>query len=208
MKPHTPTFKRLGLSHNWQNIYQPICKSERQNILYCHTIDKVIDSLGPSILHHVIQIKALIVKISIITQSKAFESKAGLIANRIREKIDLKPSVSITVVRTPLHYPKYVALSCSKQIHGKMNYRSVITKILDKVISSGALGCKIRISGRLRGAEMSTSELFGKGLCPLNTLNYNISYHFEHIKMPYGKLGLKVYINNGYKDIKSIKELQ
>ena len=207
MKPHTPIFKRLGISHNWQNIYSTNSKLERQNILYCHTIDKVINTFGPSILRHTVHIKAPTVKISIITQSKALELKAGLIATRLREKINLKPSVSITVVRTPLQYPKYVALSCSKQILSKMNYRIVITNMIDKIISSGSLGCKIRISGRLRGAEMHTSELFGKGQCPLNTLNYNISYHLEHIKMSYGVLGLKVYINNGYKDIKTIKEL-
>ena len=158
MKPHTPTFKRLGISHNWKNIYSTNSKLEKKNLIYCSTIDKVINTFGPSILNHTIQIKDPIVKIHITTQSRTLEAKAGLIASRIKQRIDLKPSISFNMVRTPLLYPKHIALSCSKQIQGKMNYRIVITNMIDRILSSGALGCKIRISGRLRGAEMHTSE--------------------------------------------------
>ncbi len=62
---------------------------------------------------------------------------------------------------------------------------------------SGAKGIRIRVSGRLQGAEIARSERAGEGTVPLHTLRANIDYGFAEAHTTYGRIGVKVWIYKG-----------
>ena len=64
-------------------------------------------------------------------------------------------------------------------------------------MKGGAQGVKIRISGRLGGAEMSRTEEHKEGRTPLHTLRANIDYGFAEAHTTFGKIGIKVWVYNG-----------
>ena len=73
---------------------------------------------------------------------------------------------------------------------------------------AGVAGIKIRIAGRLGGAEMSRTERYVEGKLPLHTLSADIEYGFVEASTTYGKIGVKVWLYKGpIKDYKVTKEV-
>jgi small subunit ribosomal protein S3 len=70
-------------------------------------------------------------------------------------------------------------------------------RAVEMSMDMGALGVKVKLSGRLAGAEMSRSEKESAGKVPLHTLRANIDYGFTEAKTPYGHIGVKVWIYKG-----------
>jgi small subunit ribosomal protein S3 len=68
---------------------------------------------------------------------------------------------------------------------------------ISNAIKGGAQGCKIRVSGRLGGADMSRTEELKEGRIPLHTLRADIDYGFYEAQTTFGKIGVKVWIYQG-----------
>ena len=79
-----------------------------------------------------------------------------------------------------------------------MPFRRVLKSTVEKVMANRDVqGVRISISGRLNGAEMSRREEVKKGRIPLQTLRADIDYSHEEANLPYGVLGIKVWIYRG-----------
>ncbi len=106
--------------------------------------------------------------------------------------------VDIVEVQFPDADAKIVALSMVEAIEKKMPYRRVMKQAIDKVMAvRGVKGVKIYIGGRLGGAEIARSEELKKGSLSLQTFRADIDYARERANLPYGVLGIKVWINRG-----------
>ena len=70
-------------------------------------------------------------------------------------------------------------------------------KVMQGAIKSGAKGIKVRVSGRLAGAEMARTEWYMEGRIPLHTLRAKIDYGFAEALTTYGNIGVKVWIFKG-----------
>jgi small subunit ribosomal protein S3 len=70
-------------------------------------------------------------------------------------------------------------------------------KAVDSALRFGCKGIKVRVSGRLNGAEIARSEWYLQGQLPLHTLRADIDYGFAEAKTTYGRIGVKVWIYRG-----------
>ena len=88
-----------------------------------------------------------------------------------------------------------VARDISNRIERRSDYKRVMKRALADIMAHNDVkGAKIKVSGRLRGAEMSRSEWIKEGSLPLHTLRAKIDYAFDEARCSYGKIGVKVWI--------------
>jgi small subunit ribosomal protein S3 len=85
----------------------------------------------------------------------------------------------------------------AEELEKRMPYRRVVVKTLQKVMTAGAKGVKIELSGRIGGAEISRTEKFGEGTVPLQTIRADIDYAQEPAFTKSGYVGIKVWIYKG-----------
>jgi small subunit ribosomal protein S3 len=78
-----------------------------------------------------------------------------------------------------------------------MAFRRALKMKIDAMMTSGAQGCKIRISGRLGGAEIATSMTVAQGRMPLSTLQARVEYATAEARTPAGIIGIKCWIYKG-----------
>lgn len=127
--------------------------------------------------------------------------KGGQEVDKIREEIKklTKKDVQINIVeiRKPEMDAYIVGESVAKQIEARINYRRAIKMAIQSTMRAGAEGIKVRISGRLNGAEMARSEEYKQGRTPLHTFRADIDYAIVEALTIYGKIGVKVWICKG-----------
>ncbi len=105
--------------------------------------------------------------------------------------------INIVEIRKPELDAAIVGEMVSKQIESRINYRRAIKMAIQSTVRAGAEGIKIRISGRLNGAEMARSEEYKEGRTPLHTFRADIDYALTEAQTVYGKIGIKVWIMKG-----------
>ncbi len=127
--------------------------------------------------------------------------KGGSEVDRIREELKKltgkEVQINIIEIRKPEMDAYIVGESIAKQVESRINYRRAIKMAIQSTIRAGAEGIKIRISGRLNGAEMARSEEYKEGRTPLHTFRADIDYALVEALTVYGKLGIKVWICKG-----------
>jgi small subunit ribosomal protein S3 len=106
--------------------------------------------------------------------------------------------LEIVEVANPEADAAVVAYMIAEGLEKRMPYRRVMKQILEKVISTrGVEGVRIVLSGRLGGAEIARSEELKKGSIPLQTFRADIDFKRERAHLPYGDIGIKVWIYRG-----------
>ncbi|GAA5221838.1 30S ribosomal protein S3 [Membranihabitans marinus] len=105
--------------------------------------------------------------------------------------------INIVEIRKPELNAYIVGESIAKQLEARMNYRRVIKMAIQSTMRAGAEGIKVRIAGRLNGADMARSEEYKDGRTPLHTFRADIDYALVEAQTIYGKLGVKVWICRG-----------
>lgn len=90
-----------------------------------------------------------------------------------------------------------VAEQAAMDIEKRMPFRRVMKQIIERVEKSGALGVKVKLSGRLGGAEISRREQLASGKIPLQNLRADIDFGTATAFTLYGTIGVKVWINRG-----------
>jgi small subunit ribosomal protein S3 len=90
-----------------------------------------------------------------------------------------------------------VAEGIAQQIEKRVMFRRAMKRSVMNTMRSGALGIKVRASGRLNGAEIARTEWSREGRIPLHTFRADIDYGFAEAKTTYGLIGVKVWIFKG-----------
>src|SRR5436190_224066 len=99
--------------------------------------------------------------------------------------------IDIQEIKTPELDAQLVAENVALQIERRIAYRRAMKKAVQTAMDFGALGIRLRSSGRLNGAEISRSEWYREGKVPLHTLRTAIDYGFAEANTVYGKSGVK-----------------
>ena len=127
--------------------------------------------------------------------------KGGSEVDRIKEELKKLTGkdvqINILEIRKPELDAAIVGESIAKQLEARINYRRAIKMSIQSTMRAGAEGIKVRISGRLNGAEMARSEEFKDGRIPLHTFRADIDYVLSEAQTVYGKIGVKVWICRG-----------
>ncbi len=106
--------------------------------------------------------------------------------------------IDIEEVRSPESQSPVVAYMVAEGLEKRQTFRRVLKQTVEKVMANRDVqGVRIGISGRLGGAEMSRSEEIKRGRVPLQTLRADIDFAKEKAYLPYGVIGIKVWIYRG-----------
>jgi small subunit ribosomal protein S3 len=135
-------------------------------------------------------------------------AKPGIVIGKGGQAVDLlrkdletmtgkKVKLNIEEIKQPELNAYLVAESIAEQIGRRVSYKRALKQSVMRSLRSGAKGVKIRISGRLGGAEMARSVWEREGRVPLHTIRADIDYGQVHAHTTYGRIGVKVWIYKG-----------
>ena len=115
------------------------------------------------------------------------------------KKLTGKDDVQINIleIRRPELDAMIVGDTIARQIENRINYKRAIKMAIASALRMGAEGIKIKVSGRLGGAEIARTEEIKQGRTPLHTLRMDIDYANVFALTVYGKIGIKVWICKG-----------
>jgi small subunit ribosomal protein S3 len=102
--------------------------------------------------------------------------------------------VDVIEIKYPELIAQLVAEGVAYQIQRRISFRRAMRKAVDSSLRAGAVGIKVRLSGRLGGNEIARSEWYLVGKLPLQTLKADIDYGFTEAYTDYGQIGIKVWI--------------
>lgn len=127
--------------------------------------------------------------------------RRGAEADRVRAKLEKmtgkQVQLNIFEVRNPAIDAQLVAQSIADQLTNRVTFRRAMRKAQQDAMRGGALGIKIKVTGRLGGADMTRTEYAHEGRVPLQTLRALIDYGFYEARTTYGRIGVKVWIYKG-----------
>lgn len=109
----------------------------------------------------------------------------------------LKVKINILEVRNPALSAQIVAQNAATDIEKRFPFRRVMKQLIERVISAGAQGVKVCMSGRLNGVEIARTEKLSAGKMSLITLRSDVDYAIAEAQTLYGKIGVKVWIYKG-----------
>ena len=135
-------------------------------------------------------------------------SRPGIIIGRKGQEVDkLKQEIqkrtgkevfiNIQEILKPELDAQLVSESVALQLEKRIAFRRAMRKAVDAALRFGARGIKIRVSGRLNGAEIARSEWYLHGQLPLHTLRADVDYGFSEAKTAFGQIGVKTWIYKG-----------
>jgi small subunit ribosomal protein S3 len=105
--------------------------------------------------------------------------------------------VNIEEIRKPELDALLVAQNVAQQLERRVQFRRAMRRVIQNAMRLGAEGIKVRVAGRLGGAEIARSEVYHEGRVPLHTLRADIDYATWEAQTTYGIIGIKVWIFKG-----------
>jgi small subunit ribosomal protein S3 len=105
--------------------------------------------------------------------------------------------IDIQEVHKPELDAQLVSESIALQLEKRVAFRRAMRKAVDSALRFGCKGIKVRVSGRLNGAEIARSEWYLQGQLPLHTLRADIDYGFSEARTTYGVIGVKAWLYKG-----------
>jgi small subunit ribosomal protein S3 len=119
------------------------------------------------------------------------------IGGELQKIASKKVQIKIKEVKKTDTNAQIVAQNIARQLENRGSFRKAIKMSVANAIKGGAQGCKVRVSGRLGGADMSRTEEHKDGRVPLHTLRADIDYGFAESSTTFGRIGVKVWIYQG-----------
>jgi small subunit ribosomal protein S3 len=119
------------------------------------------------------------------------------LGERLQKLTDKKIQIKIKEVKKPEADAQLIAMNVARQLVARGSFRRAMKIAVSKAMQSGAQGVKIRLSGRIGGAEIARSEWMKEGRIPLHTLRSDIDYGFATADTSFGVVGVKVWVFNG-----------
>jgi small subunit ribosomal protein S3 len=201
-----PTGFRLGFNKTWRSRWyseKEYAKLLHEDLLLKKDLKKRFAHAGVSRVD--VERAANKLKISIYT------SRPGIIIGRKGQEVDkLKQEVqkrtgkevfiNIQEILKPELDAQLVSESVALQLEKRIAFRRAMRKAVDAALRFGAKGIKVRVSGRLNGAEIARSEWYLHGQLPLHTLRADIDYGFHEARTSFGQIGVKCWIYKGELD--------
>lgn len=117
--------------------------------------------------------------------------------NEIQKRTGREVHIDITEVHRPELDAQLVGESIALQLEKRVAFRRAMRKAVDSALRFGCKGIKVRVSGRLNGAEIARSEWYLQGRLPLHTLRADIDYGFAEAFTTYGVIGVKCWVYKG-----------
>jgi len=198
---------RLGITRDWVSKWYA---SKQQFATLVHTDFRVRQFLKKKLAEASVSrilIERAAKKVSITIQT----ARPGIVIGKKGEDIDKLRAetakllalpvtdvrLNIAEIRKPELDAQLVAEGIAQQIEKRVMFRRAMKRAVMSTMRSGALGMKVRMSGRLNGAEIARTEWVREGRVPLHTFRADIDYGVAESHTTYGVIGVKVWIFKG-----------
>jgi len=131
-------------------------------------------------------------------QGKGIDSIRMDISKLVKDNASEKTiKVDVFEVKSPEGNAQLSAYNIAQQLEKRVSFRRAMKKVMQQAMKSGVRGIKVRVSGRLNGAEMARTEWYMEGRVPLHTLRADIDYATAEASTTYGLIGVKVWLFKG-----------
>lgn len=210
-----PTGLRLGINKTWKSKWY-VGPREYADVLHedlqlRQAVEECPEAKGADIAD--IEIIRHPQRITIVIQTSrpgiiigAKGSNIEKIGSRLQKMAGKKIQIKIKEVKRPEADAQIIAETIARQLRSRGSFRRTLKMALNNAMKAGVQGARIRIAGRLGGAEMRRVEQVKAGRVPLHTLRAGIDYGFANSETSFGVIGVKVWIFNGEVYSKDRKE--
>jgi small subunit ribosomal protein S3 len=192
---------RLSVRRNWQSRWFASRKAFPQTLLEDYQIRKILFAKlkFASVPRIFIERASNRIRVKIYTARPGIViGKRGAEIEKIKEDLGRMTGKEILLdiqeVRKPEIDAQLVAENVALQLERRISFRRAMKKSVQMCMSLGAEGVKIRVSGRLGGADIARTEIQRQGRVPLHTLREHIDYGFAEANTVYGIIGVKCWI--------------
>ena len=199
-----PTGMRLGIVKDHASIWYADRKTYSQYLLNDLEVREFLRNrlAQASVSRIEIERPAQTARITIHTARPGIViGKKGEDVERLRQALysmmGVPVHVNIEEIRKPELDAYLVAQNVAQQLERRVQFRRAMRRVIQNAMRLGAKGVKVRVAGRLGGAEIARSEVYHEGRVPLHTLRADIDYATFEAKTTYGVLGIKVWIFKG-----------
>jgi small subunit ribosomal protein S3 len=198
---------RLGIVKDWSSKWYADSKTFSKYIFLDHKIRVYIKTKlkDASVSAIIIERQAAKANITIMTARPGIViGKKGEDIEKLRKNVADMMNLSLNDVRLNISEIKkpeldaqLVAEGIAQQLERRVMFRRAMKRAVTSTMRLGAGGIKVKVGGRLNGAEIARSEWYREGRVPLHTLRADIDYGFAEAKTTYGIIGIKVWIFKG-----------
>jgi small subunit ribosomal protein S3 len=199
-----PTGIRLGIVKDHTSVWYADKKNYSQYLLNDLEVrDYLRKRLGQASVSRIdIERPAQTARITIHTARPGIViGKKGEDVERLRGEVSkimgVPVHINIEEIRKPELDALLVAQNVAQQLERRVQFRRAMRRVIQNAMRLGAEGIKVRVAGRLGGAEIARSEVYHEGRVPLHTLRADIDYATWEAKTTYGILGIKVWVFKG-----------
>ena len=194
---------RLGITRDWQSKWfseRDYAKLVQEDMRLRGLVMRLLPDAGISAI--LIERNANQLGLTVRT------AKPGIVIGRggqnveqlrgaVERATERRVRLNIEEIRVPELDAALVARSVAEQLERRVAFRRAMKQSVQRTMQRGALGCRVRISGRLGGAEMSRSEMEMQGRVPLHTLRADIDFGQAEAKTTFGQIGVRCWIYKG-----------
>mgnify|MGYP001813916660 FL=1 len=202
-----PTGIRLGIVKDWASKWYADSKEFPEYVYMDHKVRVFIKKKlkDASVSRITIERPAKKANITIHTarpgivigkKGEDIEKLRGEVARMIKMHIN-DVRINISEVRKPELDAQLVAEGIAQQLERRVMFRRAMKRAVTNTMRVGAQGIKVKVGGRLNGAEIARSEWYREGRVPLHTLRADIDYGLAEAHTTYGVIGVKVWIFKG-----------
>lgn len=208
-----PYIQRIGVNRDWKSRWFTTSPAKfREYLRVDAALRKMLDKRLKGMSVDAIEIERSQKDIRIVIKT----SRPGLIIgrsgegiNKLKKDIDLflrqqkttdKPELKIDIeeIRSPESSAQIVGQMIAESLEKRITFRRAMKQTVEKVMANRDVeGVRIILGGRLGGADMARKEELKKGRIPLQTLRADIDFARVTARLPYGAIGIKVWIYRG-----------
>lgn len=194
---------RLGFNKTWRSRWyseKKYAELLHEDLELRRDLKKRLGHAGVSAIE--IERAANKLKVNILTSRPGIIiGRKGVEVERLKDEIKKRTQrdvfINILEIDKPEIDAQLVSESIAMQLIKRVAFRRAMRKALESALRFGAKGIKVRVGGRLGGAEIARSEWYLDGQLPLHTLRSDIDYGFAEARTTYGVIGVKVLIYRG-----------
>jgi small subunit ribosomal protein S3 len=202
-----PVGIRLGITRDWDSKWYASTKNFPSHVYTDFLVREFLKKklVEASVSRIQIERAARKVNITIHTarpgivigkKGEDIEKLRGLVARMMKMTAN-DVRINISEIRKPELDAQLVADGIAQQLERRVMFRRAMKRAVTNTMRIGALGIKVRVSGRLNGAEIARTETYREGRVPLHTFRADIDYGLGEAKTTYGIIGVKVWIFKG-----------
>ena len=209
-----PVGMRIGLNKNWNSRWFASDKDYSTYLIEDNKIRNYIEKhLDKNAFLSHIEIERKKIEKGQLVRIMIFVARPGVVlgdkganVKALRTEISKlikneNVRIDVVEVKQPSLDAKIVSLQICKQLEERASFRIVQKRAIADVRKAGAKGVETAVSGRLAGADIARTEGYKDGTMAINTLRSDIDYAWREAMTTYGKLGVKVWICRGEKEI-------